>query len=184
LSAALLTASFYFHEEMEQRFKKENARFLDVSRQYLSVDVEEKVINELYPRFVELYRHGVIGREQRLDWLEVLKQIGATSKLPSMSYEISSRGPYTPEFPVDTGSFQIYASPMRLNLGMLHENDLARVLATLDRDAPGIYTVKECELRSAHKKIEPDPAKQNITADCSLLWFTINLSNGADIVVR
>lgn len=184
IGAALLRSSNYFREQMETQFKQYEARFRDVSGKYLAVGDEERIINDLYPRFVELYKHGVIGHEQRLNWVEVLKRVGSESKIPSLNYEIRSREPYSPEFQVSPGAYQIYATTMKLSLGMLHESDLATLLGELDDHAPGAYSVKECTLKRVHKRIERDATRENIKADCDLLWFTINLAGDKEIVLR
>jgi hypothetical protein len=185
----LYVASTHFRDEMQQEYRQQNARFLNVSRQYLSVDQDDKIIKDLYPRFIELYKNGIVGREHRLNWLEVLKDVGEQGKIPSMTYEISSREAYTPPFPLPPGRFQVFASTMRLKVGMLHEKDLALLFSELDRKAAGIYTVKSCRLDSKVSSeqqagLGQSEVKENVSAQCELQWFTLNLSSGEEIVVR
>jgi hypothetical protein len=73
---------------------------------------------------------------------------------------------------------------MKLNLGMLHENDLVRLLQELDKGAYGLYSVKECALKRVTKRLEQGPQGQNVSAECTLLWFTLNLSSGNEIVLQ
>jgi hypothetical protein len=184
LGVVLLKLSFYIHERMESSFKRQDSRLKDVSRKYLSIDDEKRIIQEDYPRFVSLYRRGVIEKEQRLNWLETLKRAEGALMIPSLQYEIQSSEPYTPDFGVQTGAFRINASTMKLNLGLLHEEDLTRFLRELDRNAAGLYSVKSCDFKRAQKEIVSDPAKENISAECKLLWYTLTLSNGNEIVLQ
>ncbi len=80
-----------------------HGRLQSVTGKYLAVDQEDMIIREQYPRFVELVRKGVIGNEQRLNWIEVLKRTAAITKIPSLRYEIAAREPFTPDFGLATG---------------------------------------------------------------------------------
>ena len=179
ISALLIIASGYFRDEMAEDYRLNNQKFLEVSRKYLSVDQDELIIKELYPRFVNLYRRGIVGDEMRLDWVEILKNAAATLKLPGLRYEITSREPYSPAFP--TGPYQVSTSTMKLDLGLLHENDLASLLQDLDEKAPGIYTVRECTLKRAQNVVAENPDEENVKAECDLLWFTLSLASGEKI---
>lgn len=70
---------------------------------------------------------------------------------------------------------------MKLELGLLHENDLASLLQDLDEKAPGIYTVKECTLKRAQNVVAEKPDEENVKAECELLWFTLSLASGEKI---
>ena len=69
LSAALVSASFYFRQNMEREYQRNHARFRLASQQYLAVDDEERIIQNFYPDFVRLHRAGLLGQERRLSWL-------------------------------------------------------------------------------------------------------------------
>lgn len=60
---------------MQVKYSEGQERLQNVTGKYLAVDQEDIIIKEQYPRFVEILRKGVIGNEQRLNWIEVLKQI-------------------------------------------------------------------------------------------------------------
>ncbi|MGH8646267.1 MAG: hypothetical protein ACREX4_18125 [Gammaproteobacteria bacterium] len=181
ISALLIIASGYFRDRMAEDYRLNNQNFLEVSRKYLSVDQDELIIKELYPRFVSLYRRGIVGEERRLDWVEILNNAAATLKLPGLRYEITSRGAYSPAFPLVPGPYQINTSTMKLELGLLHEHDLASLLQDLDEKAPGIYTVKECKLKRAQNVVAENPDEENVKAECDLLWFTLSLASGERI---
>ena len=181
ISALLIIASGYFRDGMAEDYRLNNQKFLEVSRKYLSVDEDELIIKEQYPRFVNLYQRGIVGEEKRLDWVEILKNSARTLKLSGLRYEITSRGAYSPAFPLVPGPYQINTSTMKLDLGLLHENDLASLLRDLDEKAPGIYTVKECKLKRAQNVVAENPNEENVKAECDLLWFTLSLASGEKI---
>jgi hypothetical protein len=179
----IVGASFYFESEMEREFNANNALFQDISRRYLSVDEEEKLIKKFYPRFVELHEEGVIGREQRLNWLEVLRAAGEYKRLPGLNYEIKSQSVYVPQFPAVLGRYQLYSSDMLLNMQLLHEVDLLEVLDFMDKNAQGLYSVSECRFSRAGQDITMTAHASNITTRCDLSWFTIKLADGTEIKV-
>ncbi len=181
LSSVLVLASWIFHNKMKDEYDFNQAKFREVSQKYLSVDSDEKIIRELYPRFIELYNRGIIGSEKRLNWVETLEAAGREIKLPALRYQIESRNPFEPEFELDTGAYKLYVTKMKLNLGLLHEIDLAKFFDNLNKNASGLYTVKQCRFNRTNKEIKFDPKHPNISADCELQWFSLNLSDGQEI---
>lgn len=183
VSGIILGMSFYFRQEMDTEFKRHHVRFRNISRKYLAVDEEERIIKNSYPQFAELYNRGIIGRESRLSWLETLRDAGERIKLPELRYKIDSRGEYQPDFPVALGAYQIYASKMELDLGLLHEGDFVALTEILDREAEGLYSVTECSFKRTGPSIHLEPDKANIAAKCELEWFTVNLPGDKEIVL-
>lgn len=141
VSGGLVTISYYFKEDMHGIFEQDNRHFQSQSRRYLAVDEEEQVIREYLPRFRELKRQGIIGEEHRLDWAENLRRISEHLKLSSLRYSMEPRETYTAHYTLDTGSFEVYASSMRLTMGLLHEGDLLRFLEVLDARALGKFKI-------------------------------------------
>ena len=183
LGGAIVGGSFYFEDKMQLEFNRNNALFQDISSRYLSVDEEEKVIKKFYPRFVDLYNAGVIGREQRLNWIEILRAVGERKRLPGLNYEIKSQSVFAPQFPAVLGRYQLYSSTMALNMQLLHEVDLLDVLEFLERQAQGVYTVSECRFSRASQEFSTNMRTGNIVTRCDLNWFTIKLADGTEIKV-
>lgn len=183
VSAILIGGSYYFRNAMNSDFQRHQTQFRDASRRYLSVDEEERMLREHYPRFVDLYSRAILGHENRLNWLEVLRYASHRIRMPDLSYQIESQTTYAPPFPVDAGAFQIYASTMKLNMGLLHEYDFSMLLDELDKRAAGLYSVSRCSFTRTEKQIKADAEHKNINATCELQWLTVNLP-GEGIVLK
>ncbi|NKB36379.1 MAG: hypothetical protein GKR93_04310 [Gammaproteobacteria bacterium] len=183
LSGGLLAGSFYFKENMHKEYMKNNAMFKSISNRYFAVDEEEKQIKEYYPLFVELYNKGVIGREQRLNWIEVLREADEELGILGLNYDIRSQEAYRPGFQVDLGTYQLFRSIMNLNMQLLHEEDLFRLFELLDKRALGAYNVSSCNITVKGKKIIDDPGVANLNVECELIWHTIKLNNGKELVI-
>ena len=182
ISGTLIYLSMYFQDRMYREFTRNELRFQSISKRYLAVDEEEKLIKKYYPRFVELYKKGVIGKEQRLNWIEVLRTAGMQIQVPTLTYQIESQDTYKPGYSVTLGKFRLYSSKMTLNMRLLHEGDLFNILNELNKNANGIYSLNSCRLSKNSKIVESADAP-NINAECDLQWFTIKLANGKDINV-
>jgi hypothetical protein len=182
LGALVLAVSAHFRDQKARLFKEQEAQFRDISHKYSVLNEKRQILKLHYPRFVKFHDQGIIGQEQRLNWVETLKSAGAKLKIPSLRYEIDLRQPYTPDFSLSAGPYQIYTSTMRLDLGMLHEGDLVRLLQELDKNAAGLYSIKEYSLKRLGAQLKHDLNGQNLSAECRLLWYTIHLSSGDEIV--
>lgn len=183
VSGAVAYGAYYFEKQMLLEYNRANAAFQSISSRYLAVDEEEKLIRNHLPDFVKLYESGHIGDEQRLNWIEVLRAAGDEINLPSLNYQIESQQVYTPAFPLNLGKFRLYSSKMLLNMQLLHEGDLFRVLEKLDTAAKGSYSLSSCTINQTSTQISDEPDASNISVRCEVLWFTIKLATGAPIKV-
>ena len=183
LSSSILAGTWYFRDEMEKKYNIDKKRFQTISNQYLAVDNEEKLIKQYFPNFIELYNHGLIGQERRLNWVETLRNSSQAIQLPSLRYQIESQIPYTPNYPINTGIYRLYTSPMKLNIDLLHMGDLERLFSELDRNAEGYYSVSTCKFGRKAIPGEPLELKPNISAECALQWINIKRSDGSAITL-
>lgn len=183
ISGSAVFGAYYFKKQMLQEYNRANAAFQSISSRYLAVDEEEKLIRSHLPDFVRLYENGVIGDEQRLNWIEVLRLAGDEINLPSLNYQIESQQEYTPSFPLNMGKFKLYSSKMLLTMQLLHEGDLFRILETLDAQAKGSYSMSSCSISQTATEITDNPDASNISVSCEILWFSIKLADGTAIKV-
>jgi hypothetical protein len=175
ISGGLLGSSLHFWEKMDRTYKQERSALFSVRAQFQNIDEEEKIIEKYLPLYRDLESKGIIGQEPRLDWIDTLRRASQRVELPTLRYVIDSQSIHQPEFLVPEGSFQIYSSDMRLDLGLLHEGDLGALFVELDANAKGLYTVFECDLSRNHRQREfvKSADATNLRAKCGLRWLTI-----------
>ena len=181
VGGAMAGGSYYFSTEMEKQYNAQKSQFQSISRRYLDIDQEEKLLLDYYPRFVKLYNQGVIGRERRLDWIEALRQSGETVDVPKLSYAIESQNEFVPAYTVNYGGYKLYSTRMELQLGLLHEGDMFSLLSQLNNSAKGMYTVSQCSFKRKGNQIRFEKDFVNIDTACTLQWITINLPDGQDL---
>ncbi len=183
VSSALVWGSNFFAQQMNKEYLRNNAQFKAISRRYLAIDEEEGLISDFYPQFVKLYEKGIIGKERRLDWIDILRDAGEVIKLPALNYKIDSQNIYTPEYATNLGRYKLYSSRMSLQMKLLHEGDLFNLFKYLDAGANGLFRVSSCNFSGNSTKITDDPTAANIEANCDLDWYTIKLADGNEIQI-
>lgn len=183
LSASLLAGSMYFERRMEQGYLRHSDKLDSLSRRYHALGGQEDVIRDFSSRFMDLYKTGVLGREHRLNWIEVLQEAGNRLSVPSLGYEIRAQKSYYPDFPVPAGGYGIYVSEMSLEMQLLHEGDLFTLLRFLDEHARGLYSVSSCELTRNFVQLTDNPRAGNVAASCLLEWFSVKPKDDKEIKV-
>ena len=130
---------------------------------------EENEIRRKAEVFNRLAARGVIGEEQRLAWVELLRELRDRLLLAEIHYEFSPRRALETAG-AETGAFGLYASAMKLKATLLHEEDLLRLLDELHRLAPALIQVQRCELE---RLPQPDTGSESLRADCLIDWITL-----------
>jgi len=143
----------------------------EADRKLKQVREEESEIKQKSILFNNLQERGIIGEEQRLDWVEVLKDIRDRRRLIDLRYDIS------PQRALDStavGDFAFYASSMKLQLKLLHEEDLSRLLADLRQQAKALIRVNSCNVERLPPAAEERAGGwANLLADCEIDWITL-----------
>jgi hypothetical protein len=177
ITAGSLVGSYQFASSKNKIHKREQAKYLSARAQYHTLDVEEGLIAIYLPRYVALENAGIIGREKRLDWIESLRQSAKQSQVAKMQYDISAQKLFETKIPLDVGDYKIYASTMRLNVGLLHEGDLFTLLDNLNSSITSLYGLSECDLKRKGAEISNEVDAVNLSARCNLNFLTIRKSD-------
>ena len=131
---------------------------------------EEDEIKQKSAVFNALRTRGMIGEEQRLEWVELLKDIRDTRRLIDLQYEIA------PQRRLDTDAakgFAFYSSTMRLQLKLLHEEDLTRLIDDLRERARALIQVKSCDISRLSQGAGDGSPIAQLQADCRIDWITL-----------
>ena len=176
--SASITSSWYFKTQHFQSFTEKNREFETIRHDYINVDRQTKTLTKYLPQFNQLYRDGLLSAERRLSWVETLQNASKHIKLPALRYKIASQTEYQSGLPLHLGKFTLYSSLMKLEIDMLHEGDLQKLLLQLNQQSEGIYRLSTCEFRRISKAINADITTANITAECDLHWMTIRTEDG------
>jgi hypothetical protein len=129
---------------------------------------QEAEINGNIGRFKALLAAGIIGEEERLAWVERIKTIRAARRLLDLRYEIAPQHGLDPATaPGSSGDFEFRSSTMRLQMDLLHEQDLLRLLDDLQGSVPAFVRPQRCTVERSR------PDAPTMQAECVIDWVTI-----------
>lgn len=149
----------------------------DAERQWIEFDGklqqvrdEENEIRQKAAQFNAMRVRGILGEEQRLEWVELIKEIKEARRLLDLQYEFS------PQQPLDGAAlpgYSLRSSKMKLQMKLLHEGDLLHFINDLRAHARAYVRVRSCTIsRLARGAASPGDAAV-LDADCLLDWITI-----------
>ena len=117
-------------------------------------------------RFQELQRKGFFAPENRLEWVELMRQTRTQLAIPGMHYEIQ------PQRPLENGSPYFWVSTMSLHLSLNHEMELEPFLKQLAAHSKALILTRECDFSRVSNPDQPPRPGPNIKVDCQLDWIT------------
>lgn len=133
---------------------------------------EKEIIVRHLGAYQYLQRLGLVGDEQRINWLDGLRLTNQQTQLFGVDYQISTQQPYPYASELNPGQLALYQSLMKIRFRLLHEEDLLRFLGTLAKQGAGVFSVNECVL----ERIDTGGSisfQPNLRADCELAWITM-----------
>ena len=146
---------------------------MSARNQYHTLDDEEDIIATYLPLYSALEDQGIIGREQRLDWIEVLRESARAAQVQRLAYVIDAQQVFDTGVNLQVGNYRVYSSSMRLNLGLLHEGDLPRFLSRLRDSVSGLFAVTDCSMARAGAGLAMSADAANVNVRCVLDFITI-----------
>ncbi len=174
--SAAIWASNELSTEVRQSHAQAQAGRDAAQRALSAARAEEAEIAAKIDRFRHLVERGAVGPEQRLAWVELIRDARARHGLGALDYEFSPQRPLDMAIaPADAGQLEAASSALRLRMPLLHEGQLLDLLDDLVRSAPAIVRVRECTVSRA---VTAAPGGEQLTADCLLDWITFRPRNG------
>ena len=130
-------------------------------------EVKEKI--DLYQRLKQLH---ILGEEQRLEWADAIARIRKERELLDLRYTVERQRSLT-SLPGKPGNVDFFASTMKVELALLHEDDLLRFLSDLRQTGNAFYAVKKCALARTGQAITGATMTPRLRADCEVDLITI-----------
>lgn len=173
LAAALIWASDAFRGGRERHLDSARSSLDSVRTDYRLAVEAGNILRSSQQRYRELQQRGFIGEEPRLIWIESMRNSGRTNQLYNLQYSLKQQQPLTLSDQDYTGYYQLYASPMSVQLELTHEVDLIRFFAELEHEKPAIYQLRGCTLKPMFGAEGVAVDKANVSASCELAWYTV-----------
>jgi hypothetical protein len=198
LSLTLIISSLSFSLFINQTVKNTKNRLSAEQADYDTIKNDKGILKDYYPLFIKMNKAGLISAENRLNWVEVLQKSARQLKIKTLKYNISQQVTLEEIASVSTEvqeeeeeffedeeggettnrvPFNIYASKMSLELGMLHEGDFLKLIDLMKTNSKSFFIIRSCELHRTEEQLDYKQFSQNIMANCELLWLSIQGNN-------
>jgi hypothetical protein len=134
---------------------------------------EEREVKEKLDVYQRLQQLKVLGEERRLEWADAIARIRSERELLDLRYRVE-RQTLLATAPGKPANVEFYASTMKVDLALLHEEDLVRFLADLRASGNAYYSVKRCSLvRTGQAAGSTSIMAPRLRADCEIDLITI-----------
>lgn len=179
---SLFGAAYYFNQNQEIALQNQQNLLNSARQRYQLSGAEKDMIIDFLPKYQMLISKGFVGEEQRIEWVEHLRQQHKTQKLFSIKYSISPQEKYTPPFAANLGGFTMNRSVMKLELDMLHEGDLLRLTEALNAENSAPFILRDCEINRLNPGSQlSNQLTANMHALCELDWLTLREPAAAQV---
>ena len=150
----------------QTQLKEANER---VARSGVEVDTLRRYIGP----YQQLERAGIIGEEQRLNWIDALRVANIDAQLYGVDYEVGTQIPYGLAEAVNAAGLPVQQSTMKLKLGLLYETDLLNFFHVLAEQHVGAFSVNQCSVQRITTDVSKPVNQPTLRAECEVAWVTI-----------
>jgi hypothetical protein len=134
---------------------------------------EEREVKEKLDVYKQLKALNILGEERRLEWADAITRIRTQRELLDLSYRVD-RQRMLKSVPGKPDNVEFLASTMRVQLALLHEEDLLRFLADLRASGNAYYAVKSCQLARTGQAASGATMTPRLRASCEIDLITVN----------
>lgn len=197
ISTFILSICFKIKTDTQKKLAYTEIQFKNSERLFKSAAESLHQYFSYFPFIQSLKTEGIMGPENRLQWIEVLQKIAYEQKIPLIQYSIDpthylteiqpegasdtlssmSAQPDQENSPLPESPLVISHSQMMLSFGLTHEQSLLSLLIGLEKSARAIPTVESCHLQ--YNPLEPHLMTEEssaifsqITGECKMNWYT------------
>ena len=133
---------------------------------------EEREVKEKINVYQRLKALNILGEERRLEWADAVTRIRTQRELLDLRYRVE-RQRLLVSVPGKPGNVDFFASAMRVELALLHEEDLLRFLADLRDSGNAFYSVRNCALTRTGPAGTGAAIAPRLRAECNIDLITI-----------
>jgi len=138
---------------------------------------QKKLLAQFEHRFTQLEKSGIVGKEDRLNWVDTIENITSHHKIPYLKYHIDKRQALSSnhlarKYP----GIDLFKSTMKLQMQLLHEGDLYTIINSLHHKARGLFDIKSCAIirnTTQTESLIESTTNKNFSAKCELNWYTM-----------
>lgn len=133
---------------------------------------EEREVSQKIDVYKRLKSLNILGEERRLEWADAINRIRVQRELLDVRYRVE-RQKLINSVPGKPASVDFFASTMKVDLQLLHEEDLLRFLADLRASGNAYYSVKRCVMTRTGQAVSGTTMVPRLSAQCDIDLITI-----------
>ena len=133
---------------------------------------EEREVKEKIDVYRRLKQLNILGEERRLEWADAVSRIRAQRELLDLRYVVARQRRLS-SVQGKPGKVDFYASTMKVDLALLHEEDLLRFLADLRESGNAFYAVRKCGLTRTGQAPATATMTPRLRAECEIDLVTL-----------
>ena len=133
---------------------------------------EEREVSEKLDVYRRLGQLHILGEERRLEWADAITHIRTDRELLDLRYRVERQRLLT-SAPGKPANVDFFASTMKVELALLHEEDLLRFLADLRNSGNAFYSVQRCALSRTGQAATGVGITPRLRAECEIDLVTI-----------
>jgi hypothetical protein len=175
VSATLALAGYEYEKVQYEEYQQALSTLSSTHRLYKNIINDIDLLDQYRNLYNGYKLSGLVGKERRLSWIESLESTNTVLRLPALNYSLLPQEDFMrPGFVVQRG-VTVKSSPMQLNIGMLHEEDLFALLEGLRLSIRNLFTVDSCSMsRISGNERSLSTKNPNLNTICTLRWVTID----------
>lgn len=178
LISAIILIAFYTHwQSSTDNLISAQSSLASAKSRYYSALKKIDLLKQYEQPFELLKRSGIYAEENRLNWVDAVETSAIKSQAPSVKYKIHeqkqlSSTKLSSKYP----GIDILSSKMKIEMQLLHEADIYRVLNGIGENATGLFDIHSCaisrNLGTSDNVLESE-TDENFSAICYLNWYSI-----------
>jgi hypothetical protein len=170
--AALIWVTGQSHRIASARLAAVQAERAKNSERLARIADEEREVKQKMQVYQQLKQLNILGEENRLEWADAMARIRKQRELLDLRYRVERQRLLT-SLPGKPANVDFYASSMKVDLALLHEEDLLRFLEDLRNSGNAYYAVKRCALSRTGQAAAGTNIAPRLRADCEIDLITI-----------
>ena len=150
-----------------------SAQRAEVQTKLASANEEEREIKANLQQYQALAARGIVGEEKRLDWIDTITAIKNERRLFNIGYSIEAQKELDyPGFAPGGGVKFVY-SRVKIEMQLLHEEDLLNFIDDLTRRGKSYLSVRSCDVQRSDRGSGGTTLAPRLQATCVFDLITI-----------
>jgi len=133
---------------------------------------EEREVKEKIEVYRQLKALNILGEEKRLEWADAMTRIRTQRELLDLRYRVEKQRRIA-TVAGKPGNVDFYASAMKVDLALLHEEDFLRFLSDLRSSGNAYYAPRRCSILRTGQTATGTAIMPRLRAECDIDLITV-----------